>query len=532
MKRLILLLLLYLSAPAFAQQDTMNGILNATQYAGGDVGAQINEAFAKCGSKANCTVVLPAGRTFEYSTPIEIPGGLSSPATISPKLDLQGATLTFTGKGDAIVVHGANAEGPAITGGIYNGTIRSATPHSKSVTSLIHIKGRLGFTLSRLHLVNAQYCLDWENRNDDGGPGYSEDNNFEHIESGGCIDHIHAHAGPGATGSYEYNRIDDWHFTLENTLSEEHGLALVGGTTSIGIQGSFLSLKTNIGGNGGKTPVALIYLSNGSSIIRSSVSLHGENTGHIPVAYSVDVEDSGTFYNTGDAFVDMTTVHVATIRGQYVLHPPFSAIVSDLEPTGSVAIHVEAESGAIPQRRCKFDTSTAAVRYWLTSYGGQEANCEFQILARNTDDANPDVYRKGTGQPPANILWTNSVTKSIAVGPGYGPTATGGAQPTHTLEYNGTFGNKTGTFGVDNSGNVSAPNMTIRTSITTSASTSDSVTLTGMTSNGHCAAPGPTNSSAASNVTGTYISAKRANSITLNHPPTAGMTFDILCTPN
>jgi hypothetical protein len=260
--------------------------------------------------------------------------------------------------------------------------------------------------------------------------------------------------------------------------------------------------------------------------------MHGENTGMIPNSYSVDVEDSSAFYNTGDVLQDNMTVHVATSAGQYVLHPPISYIVTDIEPHGSSAVHVEAESGLTTQRRCKFDTGTGAVRYWLASYGGTEPNCEFQILARNTENANPDVYRKGTGSPPVNILWTNSVTKSVAVGPGYGPATTGGAQPTHTLEYNGTLGNKTGTFAVDNSGNVTAPNLPIRASITTTAATSESFTLTGMTSTGHCAAPGPTNAAAASNVTSTYIAGKQTNSVTLHHPATAGMTFDLLCTPN
>lgn len=67
-------------------------------------------------------------------------------------------------------------------------------------------------------------------------------------------------------------------------------------------------------------------------------------------------------------------------------------------------------------------------------------------------------------------------------------------------------------------------------SATTTAATSDNVTITGMTSSGHCSVD-PTNASAATNLATTYISAKAANQITLTHTATAGMTFDVVCTP-
>jgi hypothetical protein len=53
-----------------------------------------------------------------------------------------------------------------------------------------------------------------------------------------------------------------------------------------------------------------------------------------------------------------------------------------------------------------------------------------------------------------------------------------------------------------------------------------------MTASGHCAAPGPTNASAATNVATTFISAKTTNAITLTHTATAGMTYDSICTSN
>lgn len=67
--------------------------------------------------------------------------------------------------------------------------------------------------------------------------------------------------------------------------------------------------------------------------------------------------------------------------------------------------------------------------------------------------------------------------------------------------------------------------------LTTTAATSDNVTITGMTSSGHCSL-GATNATAAANIATTYISAKTSNQITVTHVATSGMTYDILCTPN
>lgn len=75
------------------------------------------------------------------------------------------------------------------------------------------------------------------------------------------------------------------------------------------------------------------------------------------------------------------------------------------------------------------------------------------------------------------------------------------------------------------------PVAALSASLSTTAATSDSVTVTGMTSSGHCSLAA-TNSSAATNLATTYISAKATNSITVAHIATASMTFDILCTPN
>lgn len=71
---------------------------------------------------------------------------------------------------------------------------------------------------------------------------------------------------------------------------------------------------------------------------------------------------------------------------------------------------------------------------------------------------------------------------------------------------------------------------TITTSFTTTAATTDVVTVTGMTASGHCSLT-PTNSGAAGGIASVFISAKAANQITVSHTATASWTFDVICTP-
>jgi hypothetical protein len=78
------------------------------------------------------------------------------------------------------------------------------------------------------------------------------------------------------------------------------------------------------------------------------------------------------------------------------------------------------------------------------------------------------------------------------------------------------------------SGNGGVP---VSGTLTTTAASSDSVTIYGVTASSHCSLT-PTNSSAASGIASSYISGVGTNSVTVAHSATAGMAFNILCTPN
>jgi hypothetical protein len=72
---------------------------------------------------------------------------------------------------------------------------------------------------------------------------------------------------------------------------------------------------------------------------------------------------------------------------------------------------------------------------------------------------------------------------------------------------------------------------TLTASLTTTAATTDVVPMLGMTPEGHCTQPAATNSEANKNKAITFVSAKAEDQITVTHNATAGMTYDLSCTP-
>jgi hypothetical protein len=68
------------------------------------------------------------------------------------------------------------------------------------------------------------------------------------------------------------------------------------------------------------------------------------------------------------------------------------------------------------------------------------------------------------------------------------------------------------------------------TTLTTTANATDTVTLVGVISTSHVFLQ-PTNSTAATMLTSTYVSSVSAGQFVVTHPSTAGATFNVLVTP-
>jgi hypothetical protein len=163
----------------------------------------------------------------------------------------------------------------------------------------------------------------------------------------------------------------------------------------------------------------------------------------------------------------------------------------------------------------------------------------FSMNIRNILGANAFIL-DSTGN--ANFPNGTVTASSYVQGAGFN-TPNGQVIPSGANGFHGTSGKVQFSDGTGVSGNCAEFNTegsvtdfgspcVIAGTLTTTAAASDDVTLTGMTAGGHCAAPAPTNASAATNVATTYISAKASGSITVTHAAVGGMTFDITCWPN
>lgn len=132
----------WFSGPTTATFNSANGSINAALFAGSDIGAKVNNAYASCSDAAPCHVFIPAG-VYSYSTPILLP-------FLNQGIQLtcdRNAALTFTGALDAIKTHvavnGGNNGGTLIDGGcVIAGT--------SAANSGLHISASAGVTVKDL----------------------------------------------------------------------------------------------------------------------------------------------------------------------------------------------------------------------------------------------------------------------------------------------------------------------------------------------------------------------------------------------
>jgi hypothetical protein len=79
---------------------------------------------------------------------------------------------------------------------------------------------------------------------------------------------------------------------------------------------------------------------------------------------------------------------------------------------------------------------------------------------------------------------------------------------------------------------ISGPSAAVMVAtLSTTAATTDNVTVTGLTNSGHCTMT-PTNATAAADIASTYISKTTTNQVTITHPASSGRTWNIHCTAN
>ena len=187
-----------------------NGAVYADAFPGVSIREKVANAFAsQAGTQrspaVSALVRLTPGRSYAYSSPIEIPNESAAPFITRPVLDCNGATLQYTGTGPApaLLVHGENAGNSVVSGALINCVIAR-----DAGGPVVLNNNRMAWQMTNVALYGGQDSYLVQLTTLDGGPGYVEqsllDNvAFENPARDGI--HVQCDRSPGEGCGYQYN---------------------------------------------------------------------------------------------------------------------------------------------------------------------------------------------------------------------------------------------------------------------------------------------------------------------------------------
>lgn len=338
--------------------------------------------------------------------------------------------------------------------------------------------------------------------------------------SGGNQPMITFYPYPGLTGG-------GFTFTGENILSDTSAnpyFTVLNGMSVVGI-------LTGLGTTSSNQPVV-----SGTGFASISGPTSGQNTNVIngPDFESTNVKVNGI----GEFYYPLTTPAAPTLATSGGIGPPANTYFYATVPVDvngkqgsigatSASITVNGSQGVLVTFAAPINgqVATTVCRAINANFGGgvcATVGVGFQIggtsfLDDGTFFPNQPANQVNTGAAATSIsiLGLNAVTLNI-VGTGFVNSLSGNFTAHRFTSY------------PDASGTVG---LAVLGSLTTTAATTDNVTLTGMTASGHCQLTA-TNTSAATNVATTFVSNKTTNQITVTHTAISGMTYDVSCSPN
>ncbi len=425
-----------LASIAFPQTPAAARLAEA--YPGVDIGARINAAFTTGASTDTPPRVnLVSGQTYTFSTTIRLP----IPATNGfPILDCNGSTLHYTGSADAIFVVPGGA--PPWNSGLIENCILTGTP---SAANGIHQLSRIGMhyrevTLSGFTAPGAAGLL-LDNTSFNGistgaGLGWNErlDAQLNLFNNTSGILALGSHGG---TNSFGYSRLElrcqvvdgQWCLTLDGN---NRGADMYGGLITLLANATFTHI-----------PGGLIRTVR-QAVLRGPVTVNGESQGTIGGA-ALFTDGSSSIQGCGLVFAPGFRNENEGVSSRQLVSP-FGPVC----PTVGATFQPAPFYGNVAQARSsKWSITPGGIDYFMASPAGVEGGSPFTLWARNTfDPGDPEADGKGK----VTVLRADPRSKSIGIGPGFDA-----AFPTHTLEFNGTFGNKANTFGVTASGNLYQP---------------------------------------------------------------------------
>lgn len=435
--------------------NVFNNVEDASQFAGADIGAQINAAFAACPVTQSCKVTLPPGNNYSYATMFTIPGSLPFSA-----LDCQGSGLTFTGTGDASTVASENVNDAS--GYIANCFYYNGTGNTSSVNA-IHQLSRNAFSYRDVSIDNFTNATSsgilLDNVAESWG-GYNERTRLQNVTFSLNTKGLRLLGSNGGTNSFARLVVQG---SFCNASDGQICLSAEGDGTSQSafVYNTYIDLRGNLSTLGGTAPRA-VSATNGGSI-----------TGVMNLGFEGPSNSYLTYIDANFSAIDTS----GNSNGNSI--PSFNAATSSSVITPNLTQQLTLQAppfhfGVAQANNPKLLWDWQSLRFGIPVLGGNPNGYE-QIFSRVTDTTPEVDAEPSTGSTQINIRYC--VVAGCGFGPGYGPSSTRGGTlvPTHPLEYIGGFGSHDGKFDVDSTGRVTAAG--IYTGSTSSTNLAGNVTL-------------------------------------------------------
>jgi hypothetical protein len=501
-----------------------NGIIYADKFQGADIGQKVNTAAATCAPGPSCHVVISPGLTYSFATPIVFVPNETVECSASGAIENNDAgrskaLLHYTGDDVAVTFsldstaasHWVGCDllldGTAVTGILmpgYSGYVSNATIRGGGAkTTLIHISGTPA-----------------ENTRIKGNP--TEDN---HVERSRLANFTGVGIAVDHANDTFLNELTVYGNAKKNTSSvsllvdsDASGLVIndfVGGSSGLhglwirhtlrGRYPTFLfanNFETDVASSDGWLFDSSLKSSNLDATFLNSWSAGNGGAGvHISGGTGIHI-GGGTKIRSNAAdgiLIDGSTELGTTIESNFILgnnqsnRPNLSGIRIANHP-GPVTI-IGNQIGNYPE-------VNGHQKYALYA----QSDVEGLIFSGNNCGHNEAGCANVASVLPSKLTYSGNMAADLGAQPNYFP-------------------------GTVAAGAFVGDNVPIVTSFTTTASTTDKISVKGMTDYGHCELT-PTNAGAAAGIASVYVSSKAANQITVTHAPSAGWSFDVACTPN
>ena len=390
--------------------QSVNGIQNADQQTGVDIGAKINAAFAACNGNG-CHVDTQPGQAYTFLTTINLPAAYA-------ELDCHGSSLIWTGVGDAITVAALN--GNNNSGAFKNCMLLNQNGNTAAVNG-IHQFSRIAFSYEGSSVYGfanpTSSGLLLDNVSTPWG-GYNERTNWRNDEFWNNTKGIRLLGSDGGTNSLAYSTASGLEL---NVMDGQIGISMEGYTD---VYGGFWDIKGNLSCYG--SPCSLVSVTGGALWRGAFVSLNAEGGG---TCYGINVDGApsgvsvvgtriyGNLSDKNGATSD--ALQFVTFNGGTMLlqAPPY-------------------QHGVEQARNSKLIYDGTNLRFYAPRAFGAEGNGSFQVFGRVTSTADPeaDVPAVAGVNAPFTIISADPLSGSVGIGPGYDSVL-----PKFNLEVHGTF---------------------------------------------------------------------------------------------